>query len=218
MTRISRRERWLVGLGAAAAAIAAAYLYLVEPALERRREAADLIPVREATLQRRRDLVAQRPALIAEAEQAVKQIEEQSRRMLSGPTPPLAASELQRMVKDLAVGAGVEVRSERVLSPTDRDGVQEIPVELTVAGGIRESTMLLYQLERTPKILTIQDLKMRAASGGLPTAQSRDVLTTVTVSGYLLTATPPAAPPGGAGPRPGERPAAASPTTPKKEQ
>jgi Tfp pilus assembly protein PilO len=217
MTRISSRERWLVGLGAAAAAIAAAYVYLVEPALERRREAAELIPVREATLQRRRDLVAQRPALIAEAEQAAKQIEEQSRRMLSGPTPPLAASELQRLVKDLAVGAGVEVRSERVLTPIDREGLQEIPIELTVAGGIRESTMLLYQLERTPKILTIQDLKMRAASGGLATAQSRDVLTTVTVAGYLLTATPPAAAPGAAPPRPGERPAAASPATPKRE-
>jgi type II secretory pathway component PulM len=47
MTRISSRERWLVGLGAAAAALVAVYVYLVEPALDRRREAAELIPVRE---------------------------------------------------------------------------------------------------------------------------------------------------------------------------
>jgi Tfp pilus assembly protein PilO len=217
MTRISSRERRLIALGAAAAALVAGYVYLVEPALDRRREAAELIPVREASLKRRQDLVAQRPAMIAEAEQAVKQIEEQSRRMLSGPTHPLAASELQRLVKDLAVGAGVEVRSERVLAPNDREGLQEIPIELTVAGGIRESMTLLYQLERTAKILTIQDLKMRAATGGFPTAQSRDVLTTVTVAGYLLTGAPPAPAPGTAGPRPPERPAPASPAAPKRE-
>jgi len=216
MTRISRREQRLIILGVGAAVSAAAYVYLLEPALERRREAAELIPAREATLQRRRDLVAQRPAAVAEVEQTAKQIEEETRRMLSGPTPPLAASELQRLVKDLAVGAGVEVRSERVLAPVEREGIQEIPIELTVAGGIRESMTLLYQLERTPKLLTIQDLKMRAGSGGFATAQTRDVLTTVTVAGYLLGAPPPAPAPAAA-PRAGERPAGTGPAPAKKE-
>jgi len=61
-----------------------------------------------------------------------------------------------------------------------------VPIEITVAGGIRESVNLLYQLERTGKLLTVQDLKLRVVSLGQP----KDLLTTVTVSGYLLSARP----------------------------
>ncbi|HVQ74603.1 MAG TPA: type II secretion system protein GspM [Candidatus Binatia bacterium] len=199
MTQISSRERWLIGLGVGAALVVAVYVYVVEPALDRRRAAADLIPVREASLQRRRELVAQKPVLLAELEQATRQIEEESKRLLTGPTPPLAASELQRLVKDMAVATGVEVRSERVLAPTDREGLQEVALEITVAGGIRESTALLHQLDRTGKLLTLQDLKMRVASMGLAAGQARSILTTVTVAGYLPAAPPPAPAP----PRPG---------------
>jgi Tfp pilus assembly protein PilO len=196
MAEISRRERWLVAVGVAAAVIAVGYLYGIEPALERRRQTAELVPARQTTLQRRRDLVTSRPTLIAELERAKQQLDEQSKRLLSGPTPPLAASELQRLVKDLAVSAGVEVRSERVLSPADRDGIQEIPIEITVAGGIRECVGLLERLERTGKLLTVQDVRMRVISTGQP----RDLLTTLTVAGYLL--------PGAAGSRPADRPQA----------
>lgn len=212
MTQISSRERWLIGLGVGAALLVAIYVYVVEPALDRRRAAADLIPVREASLQRRRELVAQKPVLLAEAEQATRQIEEESKRLLTGPTPPLAASELQRLVKDMAVATGVEVRSERVLAPTDREGLQEVALEITVAGGIRESTALLHQLDRTGKLLTLQDLKMRVASMGLAAGQARSILTTVTVAGYLPAAPPPAPAP----PRPGPGPAGPGTAAPKE--
>ncbi len=108
---------------------------------------------------------------------------------------------------EVAAAANVEVRSERILPTADRDGLQEVPIEITVAGGIRESMNVLDQLERTSKLLTMQDLKVRVISAGQP----RDLLTTITVAGYLLTTPPtakpgdkPAAPPGPA-PAPGRR-------------
>ena len=55
------------------------------------------------------------------------------------------------VVKDVAASASVEVRSERVMPPADMAGLQEVPIELTVAGSIRETVALLYQIERTPK-------------------------------------------------------------------
>jgi hypothetical protein len=132
-------------------------------------------------------MIAQRGTLAGELVAVTKRFDEQSTRLLQGPTPPLAASELQKLVKDLAAAASVEVRSERVLPTTEKSGLLEVPIELTVAGGIRESVNLLYQLERTPKLLTVQDLKLRVISVGQP----RDLLTTLTVAGYLLA--PPAA-------------------------
>ena len=195
MGRLSRRERTLIGLALVSAAAIGGYVYLLEPLREQAQQAAEIIPAREAQLQRRRLLIAQGPSLAAELAESVKRLEAQSRRLLQGPTPPLAASELQKLVKEVAAAANVEVRSERILPTVDRDGLQEVPVEITVAGGIRESVNVLDQLERTSKLLAMQDLKVRVISAGQP----RDLLTTVTVSGYLLM-TP-------ASPKPPDKPA-----------
>jgi Tfp pilus assembly protein PilO len=200
MSSLSRRERLLVGLAVLAVVIVLGYIYVIEPLRERTRERADLVPAREATLERRRLLIAQRDKLSTELTETVQRLQQQSASLLPGPTPPLAASQLQNLLKELALGAGVEVRSERILPPADRSGIQEVPIEITVAGGIRETVNMLQELERTSatKLLTVQELKVRLVSVGQP----RDLLTTLTVSGYLLT--------GAAPPRLEEKPAGPS--------
>jgi Tfp pilus assembly protein PilO len=190
MAALSTRERTLMGLAAVGLLAAAGYIFVLEPIRTANQEAAELIPAREARLERRQALIARREAVTAELADLGRQVEEQSARLLQGPTPPLAASELQKLVKELAAGAGVEVRSERVLPTVDKSGLQEVPIEITVAGGIRECVDLLYRLDRTDKLLTTQDLKIRVISAGQP----RDLLATVTVSGYLMGVTPPAKP------------------------
>jgi hypothetical protein len=124
--------------------------------------------------------------LTAEIEKVNQRLESKGPRWLQGPTPPLAASELQTMVKDLALKAGAEVRSERILPLVDRGGLQEVPIEITVAAGLRETIKLLFDLEHTTKLLTLQDVKVRVVAVGQP----RDLLTTFNVSGYLLPSSP----------------------------
>ena len=58
----------------------------------------------------------------------------EARRLLRGPTAPLAASELQKLVKDLLAAGNVEVRSERAPPASDQNGLQEVPIELTIMG------------------------------------------------------------------------------------
>ena len=186
MMSINKRERRLIGLAVLVGAALFAYFYLVEPLSDWRRSASELIPSREAQLERRRLIVGQRAQLTAEMEKIDQRLQAKAPRWLQGPTPPLAASELQTMVKDVALKAGVEVRSERILPLVDRSGLQEVPVEITVAGGLRETVRLLYDLEHTSKILTVQDVKVRVVAVGQP----RDLLTTFNVSGYLLPHTP----------------------------
>jgi hypothetical protein len=76
----------------------------------------------------------------------------------------------------------VDVRSERVLAPTDRNGLLEIPLELTISAGLKDTVRLLAEVERAPKLLTVQSLAVRVVSVGQP----RDLFTTLTVSGYLV--------------------------------
>jgi len=180
--KATKRERSLIGLAILVAVGFLGYVYVFEPIQDWRQTGADLIPTREATLERRRLLVAQRPVIAAEIENANKRIEAMAPRWLKGPTAPLAASELQTLIKGLAEQAGAELRSERILPLVEHGGLQEIPIEITAASGLREAVRLLYDLEHTTKILTVQDVKVRVVAVG----QARDLLTTFTVSGYLF--------------------------------
>jgi type II secretory pathway component PulM len=182
MSLLKPRERTMIGLGVAVALTMGVYLYLVEPLVNRAREAESLVPVREAALERRRLLVAQRPRLAEELETATRRLESESARLLSGPTAPLAASELQKLVKDMATGTNVEVRSERVLPVAERDGIQEVPIEMTIIGSIRDTMAVLSRIEHANRLLALKDLKIRVVGPG----QARDVTTTLTVAGYLL--------------------------------
>lgn len=187
MNRLSERERIMVGAALLVAVLVGGYFYLVEP---RRAEIADLeqnrIPARGQVLAKARARIAQQETIRGQLAEASRDVEALSNRFLPGATPPLAASELQKLIKELARESGVDVRSERILPPVERGDLLEIPVEITVSGGIREVTSLLYRLEGTTKLLTLQDLKVRVLNIGQP----RDLLTTLTVSGLILTSGP----------------------------
>ena len=182
MAAITRRERSLIGLGVVGAIVFGAYLIVVEPLMNRNAELAQILPVREATLERRRQLVAQRDRMAAEQQALASRLEAESARLLPGATAPLAASELQKLVKEVAEGASVEVRSERVLPPVDTAGLLEVPIEIAVAGSARQTVALLHLLEQTPRLLSLRDVNIRVVAIGQP----RDLLTTLTVSGYVL--------------------------------
>jgi Tfp pilus assembly protein PilO len=190
MAAWSSRERALVVLGVATALGVAGYLYVAEPLIGWRRELREIIPAREGTLERRRLLIGQRERVRAQLDTATRQFEEETTRLLPGPTAPLAAAALQKLVRDVAAGANVEVRSQRVLPPADLVGLQEVPIELTVSGRIRETVTLLRRLEQAPKLLTIRELKIRLVSAG----QSPELLSTLTVAGYLVPGAPAAQP------------------------
>ncbi len=182
MATISARERTLIGVAVGLAVLIAGWLFAVEPLRERNRELAELVPAREQVLAKRRDLIARAPAVKRELEEATQRVEQLKTRLLAAATPPVAASELVKIVKDAVQQAHLEVRSERILTPAARGELLEIPVEITVSGGIRDLVTLLYQLEDTRKILTLHDLKIRV----LNVSQPKELLTTVTVSGFIL--------------------------------
>ena len=138
---------------------------------------------REATLDARRWLLAQCPRLIEELAEGMMNLERQTQRLLPGRTAALAASELQRIVKEVAAAANVDVRSDRLLPPIELTGLQEVPIELTVAG-IRDPVELLSKIEQTSRLLAVKDRKVGVVAVGQP----REVLTTPTVAGYLLPA------------------------------
>lgn len=192
MPTLSSRERVVVSVGAAVALALGGYLLVIEPLLTRARTAEATVPVREEILERRREQIGQQARLTEEIAGVTARLEAEAGRLLRGSTAPLAASELQQLVKELLVAANVEIRSERVLPAADEHGLQEVSIEMAIVGGIRETVNALTRLEGAPRLLVLKDVKMRV----IAVTQPRELLTTVTVAGYLLPGPAPVKPAG----------------------
>ncbi len=178
---LSYRERVIVGLGLALAFVVGGWL-IVSDIRDRYRTVAELTPVREQVLERRQELVGRRAAIANELTATTARIQELSARLLTAATPAVAASELQKLTKDMAAQASTEIRSERILPPVERGELLEIPIEIAVAGEIRQLVELLGRVERAQKLMAVQDLKVRVVNVTRP----RELLATLTVSGFIL--------------------------------
>jgi type II secretory pathway component PulM len=166
---LSRRERVLVGLGVSVGVLIVGWIGIVQPLRER-------FAVSE--------LVAQKATIQRELESTTARLEQMSGRFFSAGTSAVVASELQKLVKDLAAQASTEVRSERILTPVDRGDLLEIPIEIAVSAEVRQLIDLLTRLEGVPKLLAVQDVKIRVIN----VSQPKELLATLTVSGFILPA------------------------------
>ena len=183
---LSRRERALIGLAVVAAIVIGTWLFVIDPIRERNRAAEELVPAREQLLARRQELIGRRESINADLASVNARIAAHAARFLSEATPAVAASELQKIAKDMAAQASTEIRSERILTPVERGEMLEIPIEIAVSGEIRQLVDLLSRLESSPKMLTVQDLKIRVMN----VSQPKDLLATMTLSGFIMTSGP----------------------------
>jgi len=202
MGALQPRERRLLLIGALIAAAVLGYWQIVEPLMARHQEVTSLIAAREELLARQQRLVARRERYAREEKDLRAEIAHRRARLLSGDKAPLAASELQNLVKTTAQETGIEVRTERILPTTERGGYVEVPVEVTLAGPIRSIVGFLHRLEAAPVLLSVHDLKLRVVS----VAATREILATLALTGYMATTQDGEAPAGRA--EPGRRPGA----------
>jgi Tfp pilus assembly protein PilO len=180
---LSRRERTIIGLALVVALLVGGWELLIQPIRDSNRAAEELVPAREQLYARRRELVARKDQIAAELQSVNGRLESLSARFLTAGTPAVAASELQKMAKDMASQAATEIRSERILTPVERGELLEVPIEIAVSGEIRQLVDLLARLEGAPKLLTVQDLKVRVVN----ISQPKELLATLTLSGFILT-------------------------------
>src|SRR4029453_18228870 len=85
MANLGRRERLLIGGGGGVVLLVVLYLFLVEPLVDRAREAGSRAIAREAVLERRRLTIARGPRIAEELQAMKTQLESESARLLRGP-------------------------------------------------------------------------------------------------------------------------------------
>lgn len=183
---MSGRERSLIGLAVLAGVVVLGWEFVAQPIRDRYLRATELVPAREQVLARRTELVGRKASIVRDLETTEAQLQALSGRFLTASTPAVAASELQKLVKEVAGKATTEIRSERILPPVERGELVEIPLEVAVSAEVRQLVDILAQLEHAPKLLTVQDLKVRVVN----VTQPKDLLVTITLSGFILPAKP----------------------------
>jgi type II secretory pathway component PulM len=184
IANLSQRERTIVLAGGGLLVVILAWLFVVAPLFDRNSTRRDLVPERERALTRRLDLLARRGEITAELEATNGRVDRLSARLLTAAAPAVAASELQKLVKDMAAEATTEIRSERILPPEERGELLEIPVEIAVSAEIKQLVDLLARVEGAQKLLTVKDVRIRVVN----VSQPKELLATLTVSGFILPA------------------------------
>ena len=178
---LSARERAIVAGAIALGLVLGGWIFVVEPIHTRNASTAELLPVRADVLGRRRELVARKSAITTELQAVDSRIESLSARFLTAATPAVAASELQNIAKEMTTTAKTETRTERILPPVERGELLEIPIELAISGEIGQIVDLLDRMERAPKLLRVNELKVRVMN----VSQPKELLATMIVSGFI---------------------------------
>lgn len=157
------------------------FTYVIDPFIESQNRIEEEIPVKMKQLEKYRQFVASK----SHAEEELKHIESMAKRttgkLLSGNTIPLAAANLQEILKALSAKNMVKIRSEKVLDSKSFDYFVQIPVQIEFTSTVTELTNFIYDIETYQKLLTILDLNIRVTNRRDP----RDINATVVVAGLM---------------------------------
>jgi hypothetical protein len=175
--RMKRREKILLGSAVGSLALYLAAAALIIPAVRGWTTTGLLIEEKEAVLAGYRETLDKEKTLTRRLQALEASGASFDRFMLKSEKPPLAAAELQNRVKAVAENfAALDITSEKIAPPTKGDRYVNIPVEISVSGGIEPLRDFLYELETGLPLLTIPDVTVRSNKKRIFDAPSKKYL------------------------------------------
>ncbi len=168
------------------------WLVAVQPLLGQFAGYRETVARADEQLPRLRGLAAMAPALQAELARIERDPSARTRQ-LSGRGDALAAADLQNRLGRIAAANGIVLRSTQILPPEEEEGFRRIAVRVALEGGSPALLKILHGLETAPTLLFIDNLEIRARSGGRvrrnpsATAQPEDLLLIrFDLAGYIV--------------------------------
>jgi Tfp pilus assembly protein PilO len=219
--RLSKREKGLVIVCVGVMVLLAARSLVYDPFVARMNRTAEQLQLEPQRLERNQRYLNRKPEIMASLDRARADLKTLEPLLLTGDTPSVSASDLQRTVQEFASRGGTQVVSTRVLGPESLGIFTRIPIQLEVSGLIDQVANLIQGIESAPKLLVINEINIRSfAVVGVAAARRPDgtsaqppqnLRVSLTVSGYIRSqpaaakesAAPSKAPAGGAKSAPG---------------
>lgn len=187
--RLSGRDRRALRLGAAALAPALLWVFAVSPFLGAVEERRSRLEAERSLLEAERDLLAAREAYPRQVRAAAERLRRRAPALLDSRSRGVATAELTQFLEDRAAAARLRLVATEP-GPTRRVDRHLVAVPMTVEGesDLEGVLSFLGSLERGPKLLAVEDLRIRRRSGaGRLRDRGMEVLVVrASVTGYML--------------------------------
>lgn len=159
--QLNERDRRALGFLIPVVLLILVTRFVVFPVMDSLEDASSAIPVREKTLRKYRALAAAAPAREIDAKSFDARLADAEKGLLASRTAPLAAAEVQQIVRELTTTAGLQPRSidflpARSLSPD----YATTSVSLQFTAGMEQVMALLNGIQGHPKSLSIEQLRI----------------------------------------------------------
>lgn len=162
----NQREKRALGAMGLAAALFLLLQFLLLPAMESAEKLRAALPLREKTLRKHQDLVAQAGARETDWQSLQARLAETEKGLLDSRASAVASAELQQLVKQLMAQQGIEMRSAdflpvRALKPVSA-GYAAVPLSLQFECTLDQLANLLLAARGGNKILALEHLTVGA--------------------------------------------------------
>jgi Tfp pilus assembly protein PilO len=161
--KISDREKRVVFIGIIIVVLIIAYrgiLWYKDIKVSAREH----IETKQIALQKQFDKISQEGALRKTLKSAGNEIAALERGLLSGEKPPVAAAEVQRRLKGIALSHEIVIKSERALNPFESELYIIVPVEIGFNASTTKLKEMLYEIKTSPLLLAVSAMKVRVTN------------------------------------------------------
>jgi type II secretory pathway component PulM len=174
-----REKKTLIAGGLIAAAIMAYQLFVWYG--EFRHTVREYSDASRMKLEKQLDKISGRDLLAKKLESAETQLKQIEAGLITGDTPPVAAAEIQRALKEMAGSLSIEIKSERALNPVEAGGYVGIPVEIGFIAPTSKLKSMLYRISASQSLFVVSEINVRVININKP----MESYTTMVVSGFI---------------------------------
>jgi len=132
-------------------------------------------------LQKQLDRITESESIDNKTNRAEAELKRLENTLLKGSTPPVAAADLQKFLKDTAAISNIDVNLERTLNPVILENYLGIPVEIGFSTTTKSLQDLMVRLRKSPYLLTVSEIKIRVTNISKP----EEIYTTLVVTGFI---------------------------------
>ncbi|MBI5026777.1 MAG: hypothetical protein HZC12_08675 [Nitrospirae bacterium] len=178
--RLQRREKKAILIGGSIIAIILSY-FLFTWYSNIKTSTGEHAETKRVYLLKQLNRISEKEDIAKRLEATKNELKELDNGLLKGDKPPVAAAELQRILKEMAIASRADIKSERAMSPVDMEMYSGIPVEIGFTATTAKLKEMLLRIETSPLLLTIPEMKVRVTNINNPL----EVYVTMTVRGLI---------------------------------
>ncbi len=181
---LSKQKKLILGIGIVLLFLALVYRFF--PLVDGMGEGGDEISLKQQKMLKYTQRIQDGPALEKRRRALDRNLQQLKQGLLQARTPALAAVSMQNLMRDIASSMDVEVKTTRVLKPTEVEATNYIAVQVqfSVDVTIQQLRGLLYRIESSDIFLQVAVLKLNANTDNMPVR----LRATITIEGMMRTA------------------------------